>query len=79
MIVNLYLSTKYRISIYEWCGDPSKVMKCNKHYYLNHLTNVQNTVVSRVQDFIDMRDHSNYEHTNETELEHLLLSYAVNN
>lgn len=54
-------------------------MKCNKHYYLNHLTNVQNTVVSRVQDFIDMRDHSNYEHTNETELEHLLLSYAVNN
>ena len=70
-----YLSTKYRILIYEWRGDPSRIMK---YYYLNNLTVEQTIIVSHVQDLIDMRDHSNYEHINETELKHLLFELCCN-
>ena len=69
-----YLSTKYRVSTYEWRGDLSTIMKRIKYYYLNNLTVEQIIIVSHVHDLIDMRDHSNYG----TELKHLLFELCCN-
>ena len=43
-----------------------KIMKSIKYYYLNNLTVEQTIIVSHVQDLIDIRDHSNYNHNNES-------------
>ena len=56
----------------------SKIVKRIKYYYLSKLTVEQTIIVSHVQDLIDMRDHSNYEHINETELKHLLFELCCN-
>ena len=73
-----YLSTKYKISIYERRRDLSKIVKLIKYYYLNNLTVEQTVILSHVQDLIDMRDHSIYEHINETKLKHLLFKLCCN-
>ena len=55
------LSTKYRIIIYDWRGDPSKIMKRIKYWYLNKLTDEHTIIVSHLaKDLIDMRCDFNY-------------------
>ena len=48
------------------------VMKRIKHYYSNALTKDQSIIVSRVQELIDMRDNSLYDHINEAEIQLLI-------